>query len=191
MKTIEWLYRLIRWTLGGIFIYAGSTKLLKLDVFAVLIDAYGLVPEGLLMPVAIGLSLLEVTAGFGLLFDIRGTLALMTVLLVLFMAVLGYGIWLGLDVDCGCFGPGDPEAEAFHGLRPVLFRDLVMMAGVIFIYGWRRYRAIRPAGVIEIVNKRFIKRRKEDANAQICVDNDSDSGTGGRDDRSCRGLSRR
>jgi hypothetical protein len=132
-------------------------------IFAVLIEAYGFVPEGLLIPVAIGLPLLEVIAGFGLLFDIRGSLAVITGLLVLFMVVLGYGIWMGLDVDCGCFGPEDPEAEAFHGLRLSLFRDMVMLAGVIFMYGWRRYRAIRPTGVMVIVNQLFCKRRKEDA----------------------------
>ena len=163
MKTMDWIYRLCRWVLGVIFIYAGGTKLLEPEIFAVLIDAYGIVPGGLLMPVAVGLPLLEVIAGIGLLFDIHGSLALMTGLLVLFMVVLGYGIWMGLDVDCGCFGPEDPEAEAFHGLRLSLFRDLVMMAGVIFIYGWRRYRAIRPAGVMVIVNQLLSKRRKEDA----------------------------
>jgi uncharacterized membrane protein YphA (DoxX/SURF4 family) len=163
MKTMDWLYRLCRWTLGCIFIYAGGTKLLEPEIFAVLIEAYGIVPEELLMPVAIGLPFLEVIAGFGLLFDIRGSLALITGLLVLFMVVLGYGIWMGLDVDCGCFGPEDPEAEAFHGLRLSLFRDLVMMAGVVFIYGWRRYHAIRPAGVMVIVNQLFSKKRKEDA----------------------------
>ena len=149
--------------LGVIFIYAGGTKLLEPEIFAVLIEAYGIVPEGLLMPVAIGLPFLEVVAGFGLLFDIRGSLALITGLLVLFMVVLGYGIWMGLDVDCGCFGPEDPEAKAFHGLRLSLLRNLVMMTGVIFIYGWRRYRAIRPAGVMVMVNQLLGKRRKEDA----------------------------
>ena len=149
--------------LGVIFIYAGGTKLLEPETFAVLIEAYGIVPEGLLMPVAIGLPFLEVVAGFGLLFDIRGSLALITGLLVLFMVVLGYGIWMGLDVDCGCFGPEDPEAKAFHGLRLSLLRNLVMMTGVIFIYGWRRYRAIRPAGVMVMVNQLLGKRRKEDA----------------------------
>jgi uncharacterized membrane protein YphA (DoxX/SURF4 family) len=163
MKTMEWLYRLCRWTLGSIFIYAGGTKLLEPKIFAVLIEAYGIVPEGLLMPVAIGLPLLEVIAGIGLLFDIRGSLSLITGLLVLFMVVLGYGIWMGLDVDCGCFGPEDPEAEAFHGLRQSLYRDLAMMAGVFFIYGWRRYRTIRPTGVMVRVNQLFNKRRKEDA----------------------------
>jgi uncharacterized membrane protein YphA (DoxX/SURF4 family) len=163
METMDWPYRICRFTLGSIFIYAGGTKLLEPEIFAVLIEAYGIVPEGLLMPVAIGLPLLEVVAGIGLLFDIRGSLALITGLLVLFIVVLGYGIWMGLDVDCGCFGPEDPEAEAFHGLRLSLFRDLVMMAGVIFLYGWRRYRAIRPVDVKVMVNQLFSKRRKEDA----------------------------
>jgi len=163
MKTMDWLYTLCRWTLGSIFIYAGGTKLLKPEIFAVLIDAYGIVPEGLLMPVAIGLPLLEVIAGFGLLFDIRGSLTLIFGSLVLFIVVLGYGIWMGLDVDCGCFGPEDPEAEAFHGLRLSLFRDLVMMAGVVFIYGYRRYRTIRPVDAMIVFNQRFSEGGKEDA----------------------------
>ena len=158
-----WIYKLTRWILGGVFIYAGSTKLMAPRVFSVLIEAYGFVPESLLMPVAIGLPFLEVIAGFGLLFDIRGSLAVITGLLVLFMVVLGYGIWMGLDVDCGCFAPEDPEAEAFHGLRLSLFRDLVMTAGAFFIYGWRRYRTIRPVGVMVMVNHLFSKKGKTDA----------------------------
>jgi hypothetical protein len=158
-----WIYKLTRWILGGVFIYAGSTKLIEPRIFTVLIEAYGFVPESLLMPVAIGLPFLEVIAGFGLLFDIRGSLAVITSLLVLFMVVIGYGIWMGLDVDCGCFASEDPEAEAFHGLRLSLFRDLVMTAGVFFIYGWRRYSKIRPVGVMVIVNHLFSKRGKEDA----------------------------
>jgi uncharacterized membrane protein YphA (DoxX/SURF4 family) len=163
MNTMNWLYRLCRWTLGIIFIYAGGTKLLEPETFAVLIEAYGIAPEELLMPVAIGLPLLEVIGGIGLLFDIRGSLALISGLLVLFMVILGYGIWMGLDVDCGCFGPEDPEAEAFHGLRLSLFRDLIMMAVVFFMYGWRRYRPLRPVSVRAMVDQLYSKRRKEDA----------------------------
>ena len=162
-RMLDEIYRRCRWMLSVIFIYAGGTKLLEPETFAVLIEAYGIVPVGLLMPVAIGLPLLEVIAGIGLLFDVRGSLALITGLLVLFMVVLGYGIWMGLDADCGCFASEDPEAEAFHGLRLSLFRDLVMTAGVFFIYGWRRYRTIRPVGVMVIVNHLFSKKGKEDA----------------------------
>lgn len=149
---MDWLYKICRWILGGIFIYAGSTKLLDPVIFATLIDAYGIVPDSLIMPVAIILPMLEVMGGIGLLFDIRGSLALITGLLLLFIAILWYAIWMGLDVDCGCFGPEDIEAKAFHGLRLSLFRDMVMLGGACFIYGWRWFRKIFPVRIMNIVN---------------------------------------
>ncbi len=153
MSLFNWIYKLLRWGLGGIFIYAGSIKLFEPKTFAVLIESYGIVPENLLMSVAMGLLALEVAVGIGLLFDIEGSLSVAAGLLGLFIAILGYGIWMGLDVDCGCFGPDDPEAEAFHGLRLPLYRDLVMFAGIAYIYGWRRYRAIKPLKITLLINK--------------------------------------
>lgn len=148
------MYRLTRWSLGGLFIYAGAMKLLAPKSFAVLMDAFGLLPDFLLLPAAVTLPLLEIAAGAGLVFDIRGGLGAVAGLLLLFVAVLGYGVWLGLDIDCGCFGPGDPEGEAFHGLKPALFRDLAMLAPVASLYWWRRLRSIRPVNAASIV-KRF------------------------------------
>jgi hypothetical protein len=98
-------------------------------------------------------------AGIGLLFDIRGSLALITGLLVLFITILWYAIWIGLDVDCGCFGPEDIESKAFHGLRLSLFRDMVMLGGAVFLYGWRWFRKIFPVKTMNIVNTLFNKRR--------------------------------
>jgi hypothetical protein len=144
----DWLtaavYRPLRWLLGSVFLYSGASKLISPLSFAILIDAYGLVPEMLLMPAALLLAALEVIAGIGLITDIRGSLAVITGLLLLFVAILGYGILMGLDVDCGCFGPDDPEADAFHDLRPALYRDLAMLAAVAWLYGWRHHAQIRP-----------------------------------------------
>ena len=125
------------------------------QTFAVLIEAYGFIPEMLLMPVAFALPAMEVIAGIGLIFDIRGSLATITGLLLLFAAILGYGIWIGLDLDCGCFGIEDPEAEAFHGLRPALYRDMVMLTAVAFLYGWRRHRRLRPIQLSLLLNKQL------------------------------------
>ena len=163
MKSFDWIYRLSRWGIGFIFVYAGTVKLLNPEVFAVLIDAYGILPEKLVTPVALCLPAFEILAGIGLMFNIYGSLSVITGLLLLFMVVLAYGIRMGLDVDCGCFGPEDPEAEAFHGLRLSLLRDLVMLAGVIFIYVWRRYRAIRPTRAKVMINQLFNRGRKKDA----------------------------
>ena len=95
--------------------------------------------------------------------EIEGSLAGITGLLVLFIIILGYGIRMGLDVDCGCFGPDDPEAKAFHGLRVSLYRDLAMLAGIGFMFVWRRYRAIQTVKITFIIRKLDKKRRKEDA----------------------------
>lgn len=163
MRTFDFFYKLCRWGLAGVFIYAGALKLLEPRTFAVLMDAYGIVPGPLLMPMAVGLPALEVIAGIGLLLDIRGSLSIISCLLGLFILILGFGIRMGLDVDCGCFGPEDPEAEAFHGLRAALYRDLVMAAGIVFVYAWRRYRAIHPVSITcwsKLLDRR---RRTEDA----------------------------
>lgn len=159
----DWMYKISRLSLGGIFIYAGSIKLLEPKTFAILIEAYGIVPESLLIPVAIILPVLEVAAGIGMLFNIEGSLSVIAGLLVLFIAILGYGIWMGIDVDCGCFGPEDPESEAFHGLKASLYRDLVMLSGIVFMYIWRRYRAIKPVKITLLIKKTMEKRRTEDA----------------------------
>lgn len=150
MKTVQAIDRINTiccWTLGIIFIYSGAVKLMAPKTFAVLIEAYGILPEILLMPTAIVLPVLELAAGMGMLFNIRGSLTAITALLLLFVAILGYAIRMGLDVDCGCFGPEDPEAEAFHGLRTSLYRDLAMLAGVAGIYAWRRFRTLAPVNI--------------------------------------------
>lgn len=154
MGIFDMAYAACRFVLGGIFIYAGGTKLLEPEVFAVLIESYGILPDLLVMPTAVVLPALEVVAGIGILADIRGSLSTIAGLLVLFMAILGYGIFLGLDVDCGCFGPDDPESKAYHGLRTALVRDLLMLGGVAFAFGYRRWRGIRPKPVRVVLNYR-------------------------------------
>jgi uncharacterized membrane protein YphA (DoxX/SURF4 family) len=146
-RTPQWPYRVARWGLAAVFFWAGATKLADPAAFAALIDAYGLVPAPLLLPLAVGLPLVEVVAAVGLLADIRGSLAVIAGLMAVFVAILAYGIRMGLDVDCGCFGPDDIESRAYHGLRAALYRDIVMAAGIAFLYGWRRVRSVRPLPV--------------------------------------------
>jgi uncharacterized membrane protein YphA (DoxX/SURF4 family) len=137
----------IRWLLSGIFIYSGLMKLIDPQRFAVVISGFGLLPDALIFPAALLLPILEVVAGVGLVFSLRGSLAAIAGMLVLFMAVLIYGIHLGLDIDCGCFGPEDPE-QAYKGLKTALARDLVLMAGVLFLY-WSRGRSRLETGRLE------------------------------------------
>jgi len=137
-----WIYRLARWLLCVLFIWAGVLKLADPQAFSVVIRDFGLVPEWWVAPISLALPALEIIAAVGLLFDIRGSLAIIAGLLALFIAILAYGLWLGFDIDCGCFGPGDPESRAYGGLRPALYRDLCMAAAVLFLYLWRVTNAV-------------------------------------------------
>jgi len=138
---------IVRLVLAGIFIYSGGNKLMGPAAFAEIVGGFGLLPDALVTPAAVILPVVEMVAGVGLVFAIRGSLSVVTALLVLFIAVLVYGIHIGLDIDCGCFGPEDPE-QAYKGLKAALARDAVMMAAVVFIY-WSRGRARLGAGRLE------------------------------------------
>jgi len=153
-----WPYFIIRCLLAAVFLWAGFRKLADPVVFAVLIDAYGLIPESWVMPLAVLLPLFEVAAGLGLLFDLRGSLAAIAALLLLFIAILAYGIHLGLDIDCGCFAPEDPEAKAYHGLQTALYRDLVMVIAIGYLYVWRRLQNVTPRRVSNWINRIFPRR---------------------------------
>ena len=154
-----WFYRLIRISLAVVFLWSGVSKLLAPDSFAVVIGAYGIIPDNWDLPVSILLPALEVILAAGILLDVRGSLTGITGLLVLFMAILAYGIQMGLDVDCGCFGPDDPEA-VFHDLRPAFYRDLGLMAGIGYLYVWRGIHQYKPVGLWHFF-KFYSKRRKE------------------------------
>ena len=142
-----WIYRACRWLLALVFLYAGLTKLIDPQAFAVIIAAYGIIPEALVMPTAIFLPALEALAAVGLILDVRGSLATIAILLLVFILVLGYGIWMGLDVDCGCYGPEDPEGKAYAGMRAAIIRDVVLAGGILLLYGCRRRYGLMPDSI--------------------------------------------
>jgi len=133
------LYNAVRICLAALFIYGGAIKLLDPKAFARTISSYDIVPEVFLPVVAIGLPLLETFAGVGLLFDIRGSLAVISGLLGLFVFVLGFGILKGLNADCGCFGVDELAKQ--DSLLQALYRDLALIGIIVpYLYLSRRFR---------------------------------------------------
>ncbi|MFC1812946.1 MauE/DoxX family redox-associated membrane protein [Thermodesulfobacteriota bacterium] len=153
------IYRTVRILLAAGFLYSGVAKLLDPTSFAVIIEAFGLIPETWILPVAVILPASEMIAAIGLLLDIRGSLAFITGMLILFLAILAYGIWMGLDIDCGCFGPEDPEARAFHGLRLAFYRDILMMFSIVYLYYWRYRRSTKPARLRHYFSRTYLKNK--------------------------------
>ena len=125
----------MRLSLACIFIYAGFIKLLDPRAFAHAIAQYDLLPEGLLPMVAVGLPALELLAGLGLVIEVRGSLTLVVILLLIFLVILGYAVWQNLDIDCGCFTAEDLAGQ--EGLKMAFRRDLLMIGATLFLY-WRQ-----------------------------------------------------
>jgi hypothetical protein len=62
--------------------------------------------------------------------------------------MLSYGLWLGLNIDCGCFGKADPEYAFSHNLKVALVRDLFLLLPVAHLY-WHGAQQIEKEGGTE------------------------------------------
>lgn len=129
---------IIRLVIGSVFIYAGFIKLIDPKAFAKVISQYDIVPDILLPVVAIGLPAVELLAGLGLVLNIRGSLAVIFNLLIVFIMVLGYGIFNNMDIDCGCFS--SEEVNARNSLKQALFRDIFMIVAACYLYVYKRIK---------------------------------------------------
>ncbi len=132
-----WIYSIARVLLGCVFLVAGAAKLMAPRAFARVISGYNLLPEELLVPVAIGLPAIEFLAGLGLILNVRGSLKVIAGLLAMFLVILGYAISNNLEVDCGCFSP--EEISAQNNLRLAVLRDIGLLAVCLYLLTWRRF----------------------------------------------------
>jgi len=142
-----WPYGILRLMLCFVFLGSGFVKLMDLMAFAVLIGDFGLIPESFTFPAAMLLSMAEVLVGAALVFDVRGSLGAMAGLVLFFMMVLGYGIFMGFDMDCGCFGPSMGKTDLFSSLELSFVRDTMLLIGILTLYMWRRLTARSPVHI--------------------------------------------
>jgi len=128
-----WISRTARFALAAVFLLAGVPKLFNPNDFAQVISMYGIVPESLVLETALVLIAAELAIALGLMLDRIWAVVAAGVMLLLFIAVLAYGIHLGLDIDCGCFGPEDPEHSAVSNLRSAVVRDILLLIPVAYL----------------------------------------------------------
>jgi len=101
----------LRIALGGVFIYAGAGKIGNPQAFADSIATFQLLPNQLTNIVALALPPFEVLLGVILIigWKIRASSIAAAGLSLVFVVLLGQAIARGLQVDCGCFGSGEPS----------------------------------------------------------------------------------
>lgn len=139
-RPLRWFVLFARLTLGGIFLYAVFAKInyppgtffsfnfadwkLALDIFAIAVNGYGVLPQWAVMPAAYGVPLLETALALLLISGVglRWSATVSSALLLFFFVLMARAYLLGMAIDCGCFGPGDALSAS------TLLRDGALLA---------------------------------------------------------------
>ena len=145
-KLLRSLGLLIRCGLGLVFLYAGYVKLRQpWYIFAGMIDNYGVVPPAVSEALARTLPSAELVLGVVLLAGWYRRISSLAAaaLLSAFFGLMLWGYARGLQIDCGCFGPGEAVGPR------TLLRDGALVAGslCLAIASWRRCPAAGRATV--------------------------------------------
>src|SRR5690349_11723578 len=125
-KTLRVVGIALRMTLGGVFLYAAWTKLSQpWELFAMAIDSYKVLPLKAVEFAARTLPWLELVVGLLVVVGRwrRVSTTITSLLLLAFFILMVRAYATGMEINCGCFGPGEIISWK------TLLRDGALLAG--------------------------------------------------------------
>ena len=136
-----------RIVLGTVFVLAAMDKILHPDAFAASIEAYKLTPYGAINIIALILPWMELLCGIFLLGGVylRGSSAVLSFLLVVFIFAVISAMMRGLKIDCGCFGK--EHATPVSWSKVVENAGLILLGIHLFLFADRRATGGASAGL--------------------------------------------
>src|SRR6266513_719493 len=128
-EQMKFFWRIVDLIVGGIFIYAGTIKVLDPVRFGLDIDNYKTLPWFISVRLAFYLPWLEIFCGLALIFRFlyRGGLSILTALIAGFIGATIAAKMRGLDITCGCFG----HASQRWSFAQHMATDLLLLAAAI------------------------------------------------------------
>ena len=114
LEKIHWIRKsgyvslVLRVVVAIIFLYTGMIKLQNPGEFAVSIQNYQIIPVALTNLIAIILPWIEIFSGCLLIFGVysRASAVILSILTGIFIIAMFSAYLRGLNIDCGCYGPG-------------------------------------------------------------------------------------
>ena len=139
------LWPINRIILGTIFVYASWDKVLDPAAFAQVIANYQILPSFIVSVAAAFLPWLELICGICLIINYwsSGSALIISFLIAIFIGAMGFNIYRGMDVACGCF---TLDSQAPQNMWLYLMRDavfLVMSIGALY-YAHKGRKPVRP-----------------------------------------------
>ncbi|HEV2095817.1 MAG TPA: MauE/DoxX family redox-associated membrane protein [Chthoniobacterales bacterium] len=124
------LWRAVAILVGAVFVYTGAIKIADPIGFAGDIENYHILPWALSARLAFYLPWLELLCGIALIVSrLRtGAIAILSALMLIFIAAAVAAKARGIDITCGCFGHvSDQLSFAWH-----LVLDFVILGALVF-----------------------------------------------------------
>lgn len=133
---IAWMIRI---ALAAVFIWAGAQKARHPQLFALDLEAYRILPAGLILPLAYYVPWLEILAAGALFIPVlrRSAIAIVLGLLVVFTLMLALAWARGLQIHCGCFGAAGHDPTDFV---VAILRNLLLLGAA----AWLARTQLRP-----------------------------------------------
>lgn len=146
---MRWLGLLARLVVGGVWVYAGAVKLPHLEASVTAVRAYQLLPTGVAELVGTILPILEVAVGALLIVGLFSRWAAVVSGLLLIGFIIGIAsVWArGIAINCGCFGDGGYDPEAFEKYPYEIARDVGLLLASAFV-AWRARTALALDSVL-------------------------------------------
>ncbi|HEX6352981.1 MauE/DoxX family redox-associated membrane protein [Actinophytocola sp.] len=133
-RVLDLIGLLARLGLAAVWLVSGAIKASDLNQTYIAVQAYDLLPSGVVSVVAGALPFLEIALGVLLVVGLgtRITAVLSAVVLVAFIGAVAQSWARGLTIDCGCFGGGGQVAAGQTQYPQEIARDV----GFLLLAGW-------------------------------------------------------
>lgn len=132
----EILIKIFRIILGIVFLYSAYSKLKNPLVFSESIYNYQILGMGLSAWAAVLVPVLEGIVGVGLITGLwlRESLILTAALYMVFDLMILQAMIRGLDIDCGCFSPGDSGPIDIYKIMQNVILTAMAFWALVFNY---------------------------------------------------------
>ncbi len=127
---MKWTFLVLRWIIGGIFIYAAFAKISNPMAFAEQVDNYRLLPYLGVTLIAAILPWLELACGLLLISGkwLPGATLLLVGLNCIFLIAIISALVKGLDISCGCFSVSGEGTRI--GIKKLVENSLLLLASL-------------------------------------------------------------
>ncbi|MFC0114074.1 MauE/DoxX family redox-associated membrane protein [Kibdelosporangium aridum] len=144
-RVLDGIGTVARLGLAAVWFVSGAIKAADLNQAYIAVQAYDLLPHGVVSVVAAAVPFLEIALGVLLLLGLgtRLVAVLSVVVLVAFIIAISQAWARGLTIDCGCFGGGGQVAAGQTAYPQEIARDI----GFMVLAGWL---IVRPHSLLSM-----------------------------------------